>query len=75
MDEFGGVLIDSDEFGGILVEDKVLPKSDEFGGILIEDETPTQPQVEQPISPNLKEKLNDTPWYESVLYEDRKSVV
>ena len=72
MDEFGGVLIDSDEFGGILVEDKVLPKSDEFGGILIEDDTPIEPQVEQPISPDLKDKLNDTPWYESVLYEINK---
>lgn len=72
MDEFGGVLIDSDEFGGILVEDEVLPKSDEFGGILIEDDTPIEPQVEQPISPDLKDKLNDTPWYESVLYEINK---
>ena len=73
MDEFGGVLINSDEFGGILIEDEVSPKSDEFGGILIEDDTPTQPQLEQPISPDLKDKLNDTPWYESVLYEVNKA--
>ena len=72
MDEFGGVLIDSDEFGGILVEDQVLPNVDEFGGTLVEDELPTEPQVEQTVSPDLKERIDNTPWYESMVYELEK---
>lgn len=72
MDEFGGVLIDTDEFGGILVEDQVLPNLDEFGGTLVEDELPTAPQVEQTVSPDLKERIDNTPWYESMVYELEK---
>jgi hypothetical protein len=58
-----------------LFEDEIVPTDTESVSkyaSLFEDETPTQPQVEQPISPDLKDKLNDTPWYESVLYEINK---
>ena len=58
-----------------LFEDEIVPTDTESVSkyaSLFEDDTPTQPQVEQPISPDLKDKLNDTPWYESVLYEINK---
>jgi len=72
MDEFGGVLVDSDEFGGILVEDEMSPDLDEFGGILVEDGRLTATQSEQTVSPDLKEKIDEAPWYESMLYEFNK---
>ena len=58
-----------------LFEDEVVPTDTESVSkyaSLFEDDTPSEPQVEQPISPDLKDKLNDTPWYESVLYDINK---
>ena len=70
--KFGGVEVNASKFGGVPVESELPQRiggqGSRFGGVPLS----TPPQVEQPISPDLKDKLNDTPWYESVLYEINK---
>lgn len=58
-----------------LFKDEVLPTDTQSANkydLLFEDNTPTAPQVEQTVSPDLKEKIDEAPWYESMLYEFNK---
>ena len=58
-----------------LFNDEVLPTDTQSVSkydLLFEDNTPTAPQVEQTVSPDLKEKIDEAPWYESMLYEFNK---
>src|SRR6056300_1627793 len=58
-----------------LFKDEVLPTDTQSANkydLLFEDNTPTTPQVEQTVSPDLKEKIDEAPWYESMLYEFNK---
>ena len=70
--KFGGVEINSSRFGGVPVESEspqiIGGQGSRFGGVPL----PTAPQVEQTVSPDLKEKIDEAPWYESMLYEFNK---
>ena len=58
-----------------LFNEEVLPTDTQSVSkydLLFEDNTPTAPQVEQTVSPDLKEKIDEAPWYESMLYEFNK---
>ena len=70
--KFGGVEVNDSNFGGVPVElelpQRIGGQGSRFGGVPLS----TIPQVDQPISSDLKDKLNDTPWYEFVLYDINK---
>jgi len=58
-----------------LFNEEVLPTDTQSVSkydLLFEDNTPTAPQVEQTVSPDLKEKIDEAPWYEAMLYEFNK---
>ena len=58
-----------------LFQDELVPTDTESVSkyaLLFKDDTPSQPQVEQPVSPDLKEKIDEAPWYEAALYEFNK---
>ena len=70
--KFGGVEINASRFGGVPVESEspqiIGGQGSRFGGVPL----PTAPQSEQTVSPDLKEKIDEAPWYESMLYEFNK---
>lgn len=70
--KFGGVEINASRFGGVPVESEspqiIGEQGSRFGGVPL----PTATQSEQTVSPDLKEKIDEAPWYESMLYEFNK---
>ena len=61
--KFGGVEINASRFGGVPVESEspqiIGGQGSRFGGVPL----PTAPQSEQTVSPDLKEKIDEAPWY------------
>jgi len=70
--KFGGIEVNASKFGGIPVKlelpERIGRQGSRFGGVPLS----TAPQVEPTVSSDLKEKIDEAPWYEAALYEFNK---